>query len=86
MWEEFRVGGILWEESHGEESRLGGIPWEESRVGGILVGGIPWEESRGRNSAWEESRWNHIYLYNKALRSYIFVCINVSYGWLDQMG
>jgi len=43
---------------------VGGILWEESRVGGILVVGIPWEESRGRNSAWEESRWNRKILSN----------------------
>jgi len=54
--EEFRVGGILWEESYvggilWEESHVGGILWEESRVGGILLGGIPF----GRNHMGEES-------------------------------
>ena len=53
MCEEFRVGGILWEESYvggilWEESHVGGILWEESRVGGILLGRNPvWEESHG---------------------------------------
>ena len=49
----------------GKESRLGGIPWGRKPMGGIPngrnpMGGIPWKEFHGRNSAWEESRWNPV--------------------------